>query len=103
MNKRDMLHTLKETSVKDMPYILIPSYRRPDFKFASRILPHFTTAGLEKVFIFVREEQYNGQSSVNILNEQNEFYLCQITGFMTDIVSHLHVQDGTIIMIPAKK
>ncbi len=43
--------------------------------------------------------QYNGQSSVNILNEQNEFYLCQITGFMTDTVSLRHVQDGTIIMV----
>ena len=65
MNKRDMLQALKESTVKDMPYILIPSYRRPDFKFASRLLPHFTPDGLQKVFIFVREEQYKSYKKQN--------------------------------------
>ena len=65
MNKRDMLHTLKNTTLNDLPYILVPSYNRPDFKFASKILTHFSDAGLQKVFIFVREEQYKTYKSQN--------------------------------------
>lgn len=65
MNKHDMLQALKESTVADMPYILVPSYKRPDFKFASRILSQFTSKGLEKVFIFVREEQYKAYKKQN--------------------------------------
>lgn len=58
MDRRNMIRELKNTSVKDMPYILVPSYNRPDFMFAKNILSKFSSDALSKVFIFVREEQY---------------------------------------------
>lgn len=58
--KRKRIETLLEsTSERDLPYIFIPSYNRPDFVTGERLLPMFTKEALEKVFIVVREEQYD--------------------------------------------
>lgn len=59
MRRSKMERILNETTEKDLPYIFIPSYNRPDFVTGERILPMFTKAALERVFIVVREEQYD--------------------------------------------
>lgn len=60
-----MIRELRNTSVKDMPYILVPSYNRPDFLFARNILSRMDSDGLHKVIIFVREEQYKDYKRIN--------------------------------------
>lgn len=65
MKNSKMVEILNSTSVKDMPYILVPSYRRPDFPFAQTVLNNFSKEALEKVFIFVREEQYKAYKKKN--------------------------------------
>ena len=65
MKKKKMIQELMQTTVDDMPYILVPSYRRPDFVFAKNILSRMNKAALEKVFIFVREEQYKSYKHEN--------------------------------------
>lgn len=65
MRFKKMVEQLMNTTVKDMPYILVPSYRRPDFVFAEKILSQFTDEGLQKVIIFVRDEQYKEYKQQN--------------------------------------
>lgn len=65
MNRKEMIWQLRDTSVKDMPYILVPSYKRPDFMFAKNILSKFSEEALSRVFVFVREEQYKSYRQVN--------------------------------------
>lgn len=59
MKRKKMERFLNDTTEKDLPYIFIPSYNRPDFVTGQKILPLFTNKALEKVFIVVREEQCN--------------------------------------------
>lgn len=65
MKNSKMVEVLNSTSVKDMPYILVPSYKRPDFPFAQTVLNNFSKEALEKVFIFVREKQYKRYKKQN--------------------------------------
>lgn len=58
MNREKMEEILNETTEKDLPYIMIPSYNRPRFVTGKKILPLFSKKALERVFIFVRDEQY---------------------------------------------
>lgn len=59
MKRRKMEALLSSTTERDLPYIFIPSYNRPDFVTGDRLLPMFTDEALRKVFIVVREKQYN--------------------------------------------
>lgn len=65
MKRSKMEAILNDTTEKDLPYIFIPSYNRPDFELAKRILPLFTEEALEKVFIVVRTEQYKAYKKQN--------------------------------------
>ena len=65
MNRKQMIRQLLDTTVQDMPYILVPSYNRPDFLFAKNILSRLNKEALKKVFIFVREEQYKSYKREN--------------------------------------
>ena len=58
MKNKDMFRLLQETSVDEMPYIFVPSYKRPEFAFGQTVLCNFSSEALKKVFIFVREKQY---------------------------------------------
>lgn len=57
MKRRKMELLLDSTTEKDLPYIFIPSYSRPEFVTGKNLLPRFTDKALEKVFLVVREEQ----------------------------------------------
>lgn len=65
MKRSQMIELLNNSTVKDMPTVFIPSYNRPDFVIASKILPQFSKEGLDKVFIVVREEQYKAYKKAN--------------------------------------
>ena len=65
MKRSTMLALLEDTTPKDMPHVFIPSYNRPDFVIAKKILHKFNQDGLDKVFIVVREEQYKAYRKVN--------------------------------------
>lgn len=65
MNRSSMIKQLNSTTVRDMPYILVPSYKRPEFAFATNILTKFSKEALQKVFIFVRKEQYKSYKEAN--------------------------------------
>lgn len=58
MKKSKMQKLIDNTTEKDLPYIFIPSYNRPNFVLG-RILKTFSEKALrQKVFIVVRAEQY---------------------------------------------
>lgn len=57
MKRRKMERILNETTEKDLLFIFIPSYNRPDFVTGEKLLPMFTDKALEKVFLVVRAEQ----------------------------------------------
>ena len=65
MKRKKMERILGETTEKDLPYIFIPSYNRPEFVTGQKILPLFTPEALERVFIVVREEQYKAYRKAN--------------------------------------
>lgn len=65
MKRKKMEQILGETTEKDLPYIFIPSYNRPNFVTGKRLLSLFTTEGLKKVFLVVREEQYDAYYKAN--------------------------------------
>lgn len=65
MKRKLMESILSDTTEKDLPYIFIPSYKRPEFITGQKILPLFTDKALERVFIVVREEQYITYCSTN--------------------------------------
>lgn len=65
MNRRKMERLLNDTAEKDLPYVFIPSYNRPEFVTGQRILPMFTNEALKKVYIVVREEQFDKYYRVN--------------------------------------
>lgn len=58
MKRSRMENYLDNTTEKDLPYIFIPSYNRPEFVTGAKLLPMFTDKALSKIFIAVREEQY---------------------------------------------
>lgn len=58
MKRSRMEYYLDNTTEKDLPYIFIPSYNRPEFITGAKLLPMFTNKALSKIFIVVREEQY---------------------------------------------
>lgn len=65
MKKSTMIELLNSSTPKQMPVVFIPSYNRPDFVTAKKILCNFNQDGLDKVFIVVREEQYKDYRRVN--------------------------------------
>lgn len=65
MNRKKMERLLNNTTEKDLPYVFIPSYNRPEFVTGQRILPMFTNEALKKVYIVVREEQFDKYYRVN--------------------------------------
>ena len=65
MRHNEFRALLNDTSVKDMPMVFIPSYNRPKIVIADKVLSHFTEEALEKVFIVVREEQYEDYYKAN--------------------------------------
>lgn len=65
MKRSRMEHLLDSTTEKDLPYIFIPSYNRPEFITGKNLLPMFTDRALKKVFLVVREEQYDKYYKVN--------------------------------------
>lgn len=42
MKRTKMENVLADTTEKDLPYVFIPSYNRPDFVTGSRLLHMFT-------------------------------------------------------------
>lgn len=65
MKKSKMQKLLDNTTEKDLPYIFIPSYNRPNFVLG-RILETFSEKALrQKVFIVVRAEQYKAYKKAN--------------------------------------
>lgn len=65
MKRSKMERILNETTEKDLPFVFIPSYNRPEFVTGEKILPLFTDEALERVFIVVREEQYAAYKKAN--------------------------------------
>lgn len=65
MKRSKMERILNETTEKDLPFVFIPSYNRPEFVTGEKILPLFTDEALERVFIVVREEQYVAYKKAN--------------------------------------
>lgn len=65
MKRKKMERILSETTEKDLPYVFIPSYNRPEFVTGQKILPLFTKGALGRVFITVREEQYKAYKKAN--------------------------------------
>ena len=65
MKKLEMVQLLNQTSTKDMPQVFIPSYNRPEFVTGQRILPMFTPEALYRVWIVVREEQFDAYYKAN--------------------------------------
>lgn len=65
MKRSKMERILNETTERDLPYVFIPSYNRPEFVTGEKLLPLFTREALEKVFIVVREEQYKAYKRAN--------------------------------------
>lgn len=83
VGRKYMEHRLAESTVDDMPYIFIPSYNRPDFEIAKRILPMFSKSALEKVYIVVRKEQFREYARVN----KRLQYLCIPPGGVSGVGS----------------
>lgn len=65
MKRTKMENVLADTTEKDLPYVFIPSYNRPDFVTGSRLLHMFTDKALEKVFLVVRKEQAKAYYKAN--------------------------------------
>ncbi len=65
MKRSTMLELLNSSTVKHMPTVFIPSYNRPDFVIAKKVLCNFNQEGLDKVFIVVRDEQYKAYRKIN--------------------------------------
>ena len=65
MKRSTMLELLNSSTVKHMPTVFIPSYNRPDFVIAKKVLCNFNQEGLDKVFIVVRDEQYKTYRKTN--------------------------------------
>lgn len=65
MKQETIKEILSRTTVDDMLPICIPSYHRPDFILAKNILSRFTKKALEKVFVFVRAEEYKQYNRQN--------------------------------------
>lgn len=65
MKRSTMVELLNNSTIKDMPVVFIPSYNRPDFVTAQKILRQFNQQGLDKVYVVVREEQYKAYHRVN--------------------------------------
>lgn len=65
MKRSKMERILNETTEKDLPFVFIPSYNRPEFVTGEKILPLFTDEALERVSIVVREEQYAAYKKAN--------------------------------------
>ena len=59
MNRNKMIKTLQATSESDLPWIFIPSYKRPHFSDNMSWLHALSKEALEHVFIVIREEQYD--------------------------------------------
>lgn len=65
MKRKQMEAVLDSTTEKDLPYVFIPSYNRPEFVTGKKLLPMFSEKALEKVFIVVRDEQYKAYRKAN--------------------------------------
>ena len=57
MKKQEVIDYLNSTTVDDLPYLFIPSYKRPRPVSAKKILEDFNEEGLKKSYILVREEE----------------------------------------------
>lgn len=57
MKRSKMEATLNSTTEKDLPFIFVPSYNRPEFVTGEKLFSVFTREALEKSFLVVRAEQ----------------------------------------------
>lgn len=83
MKRSIMEYYLDNTTEKDLPYIFIPSYNRPEFVTGARLLPMFTDKALSKIFIVVREEQY-------------KVYYKQLRGLVKRGLNIVEIPKGTV-------